>query len=167
MHPPDLHRPGIADLDVVYVPIGLGSGICGVIGVRDLLGLDTEVVGVVSELAPAYADSFAAGRSLPSGSARTFADGAAVRVPDETALEQILRGAARVIAVPEDAVADATRLLYTATHNVAEGAGALALAGLMSERDAVAGGRAAVILTGGNIDADTFAEVLTGHTPVV
>lgn len=157
----------VPDLDVVYVPIGLGSGICGVIGVRDLLGLRTEVVGVVAEMAPAYAQSFAARRAIPTASASTFADGAAVRTPDGQALSLILEGATRVIAVPEDAIADATRLLYRATHNVAEGAGALALAGLMFEKDAMAGRRAGVILTGGNVDADVFAAILSGATPAV
>ena len=155
------------ELDTVYVPIGLGSGICGVIGVRDLLGLRTEVVGVVSERAPAYADSFAAGRAVPSDSAATFADGAAVRVPNDDALQVVLSGAARVIAVSDDAIADAVRLIFHATHNVAEGAGALALAGLLAEAREQAGRRVGVVLTGGNIDAPLFAAILAGQTPVV
>lgn len=157
----------VPDLEVVYVPIGLGSGICSVIGVRDLLGLATEVVGVVAERAPAYAQSFAVGHVVPGDTAATFADGVAVRVPDPVALAMIVGGARRIVTVTEDAIADAARLLYTATHNVAEGAGAAALAGIMSERHDLAGQRVGVILSGGNIDAGQFALVLTGTTPTV
>jgi threonine dehydratase len=155
----------VADLDVVYVPVGLGSGICGVIGVRDLLGLATRVVGVVAEGAPAYARSFAAGEVVATDGVATFADGAAVRVPDARALEVILAGAERIVTVPDEAIADATRLIFTATHNVAEGAGALALAGLLADGDAVRGARAAAVLSGGNVDASRFATVLRGGTP--
>lgn len=153
------------DLDVVYVPIGLGSGICGVIGVRDLLGLPTRVVGVVAEGAPAYALSFAAGSVHATERAETFADGVAVRNPDPSAFEIIARGADRVLSVSEDEIAGAARLLFRASHNAAEGAGAAALAALISEREERAGARVAVILTGGNIDSAKFATVLQGRTP--
>ena len=155
------------DIDTVYVPIGLGSGICGVIGVRDALGLRTKVVGVVSAAANAYRLSFDAGRVIPTNSAATFADGMAVRVPDAAALAVIRRGAERVIEVTDEEVAEAIRLLYSATHNCAEGAGAAALAALLQERERLAGHRAAVILTGGNIDRAWMAEVLAGGTPKV
>jgi threonine dehydratase len=156
-----------ADLDVVYVPIGMGSGICGVITVRDLLGLKTEIVGVVAENAPAFALSFAAGRPVPTDAARTFADGVACRDPQAEALEIVKMGAARVVAVSEDEIADAIRVYYTTTHNLAEGAGAAPLAALLKERDRYAGKRAGLILSGGNIDMPVFAQILRGETPAV
>ena len=157
----------VDEIDTVYVPIGLGSGICGVIGTRDALGLKTKVVGVVSAAANAYRLSFTAGRVIPTNSAATFADGMAVRVPDAAALEIIRRGAERVVEVDDDEVAEAIRILFSATHNCAEGAGAAALAALMQERDRLQGRRAAVVLTGGNIDRAWMAEVLAGGTPRV
>ena len=155
----------VPGLDAVYVPIGCGSGICGLIGVRDLLGLPTEIVGVVSAGAPAYARSFAAGRPVETARALTFADGMAVRVPVPSALGIILRGAARVVEVDDDDVAEAIRALHEDTHNLAEGAGAAPLAALAKERDAMRGKRVAVILSGGNIDRLWAAEVLAGRTP--
>lgn len=155
------------DLDVVYVPIGCGSGICGVIAARDALGLKTEVVGVVSTEADCALQSVRAGRLVETNSARTFADGMAVRVPVPEAFEVYSTGAARIVAVSDDEVAAAMRLYYRATHNVAEGAGAAPLAALMQERATLAGRRAGVILCGGNVDADVFAQVLSGQTPQV
>ncbi|MEM9147425.1 MAG: threonine dehydratase [Pseudomonadota bacterium] len=152
-------------LDTVYVPIGLGSGICGVIAARDALGLSTEVVGVVAEGAEAYALSFEAGRAVSTNAARSFADGMACRVPVPEAVEAISRGAARVLRLTEDEIADAVRWLYRDTHNVAEGAGAAAFAGVMQERGRLAGKRVAAILCGGNIDTRLFAEILHGETP--
>jgi threonine dehydratase len=153
------------DLDTVYVPIGLGSGICGVIGARDALKAKTKVVGVVSECANAYSRSFAAGRVIATNAALTFADGMAVRVPDATALETIRRGAERIVEVSDDEIAEAIRCLYSATHNCAEGAGAAALAALIKERAQLQGRRAAVILTGQNIDRAWMRTVLAGGTP--
>ena len=152
-------------LDAVYVPIGMGSGICGLIGVRDLLGLSTEVVGVVSEAAPATALSFAAGEVRTTPEAPTFVDGVACRAPVPEAVAQIVQGAARVLAVPEDATAEAMRVMLRTTHQLPEPAGAIALAGLLSERDRVAGARVAVVHSGGNCDASVLAEVLAGSTP--
>ncbi|MEZ5559409.1 MAG: threonine dehydratase [Pseudomonadales bacterium] len=152
-------------LDTVYVPIGMGSGICGLITTRDLLGLDTEIVGVVSSHAPAYALSVARGSVVQTNSAQTFADGMACRVPDPAALAVISAGTARILQVNDDEVAAAMRALFEDTHNVAEGAGAAALAGLMQEAERQRGRRVAVILTGGNVDRDVFAEVLSGRTP--
>jgi threonine dehydratase len=156
----------VAELDTVYVAVGMGSGISGLIQVRDLLGLRTEVVGVVAEQAPATALSFAAGGVVATDSANTFVDGVACRVPDAAAISVILGGAARIVQVSESAAAAAMRTLYATTHNVAEPAGALALAGLLAERDATAGRRVAVIHSGGNLDADLLTLVLTGGTPV-
>jgi len=154
-----------ADLDVVYVPIGMGSGICGMITVRDLLGLKTEIVGVVAASAPAFALSFAAGRPVPTNSARTFADGVACRDPQAEAFAIIKTGAARVVTVSEDEIAEAIRIYYTTTHNLAEGAGAAPLAALLKEKGRYAGKRAGLILTGGNIDMPLLAQVLRGETP--
>jgi threonine dehydratase len=157
----------IDDLDTVYVPIGLGSGICGIIGTRNALGLETKVVGVVTEAANTYLRSFAAGHIIATNSALTFADGMAVRVPDATALEVIRKGAERVVEVSDDEIAEAIRNIYTATHNCAEGAGAAALAALCKERGRLQGRRAAVILTGQNIDRAWMQNVLAGITPDV
>jgi len=154
-------------LDAVYVPIGLGSGICGVIGARDALGLKTRVIGVVAELANAYRLSYEAGHPVPTNAAATFADGMAVRVPDPQAVDIIRAGAARIVEVSEDEIAEAIRVLYSDTHTLAEGAGAGALAALMKERATMQGKRVAVIVSGQNIDRPWMATVLTGGTPQV
>jgi threonine dehydratase len=150
----------VADLDVVYVPVGLGSGISGVIAARDALGLRAEIVGVVAEGAPTYALSFAAGRSISTNTVDTMAGGLAVRVPDPEALDIVCRGAARVVTVSEAEMRRAMRILFSDTHNVAEGAGAAPLAAALQERDRLTGKQVAVILSGGNIDRPLFAQVL-------
>ena len=144
------------DLDIVYVPIGLGSGICGTIAARDALGLATRIVGVVAENAPCYALSVAAGRPVSTNSADTLADGMACRVPDAGALEIIRAGAERIVTVSEAAIRAAMRHYFTDTHNVAEGAGAAPLAALLRERASARGLRVGLVLTGGNIDFDLF-----------
>jgi threonine dehydratase len=144
------------DLDVLYVPIGQGSGICGCISARDALGLKTEIVGVQSAGAPAYSLSFAAGRVVSTNSADTLADGMATRVPDQEALEVILKGAARILLVRDDEVAAAVRSYWTDTHNLAEGAGAVALAAAAKERSWIRGRKIGLVLSGGNIDFDLF-----------
>ena len=144
------------DLDVLYAPIGLGSGICGCILVRDLLGLKTEIVGVQSTEAPSYALSFAAGTVVSTNSSNTLADGMATRIPDEDAFELILKGASRVVQVTDDEVAAAIRAYWTDTHNLAEGAGAAALAAALQEKRRLVGRRVGLILSGGNIDFDLF-----------
>lgn len=154
------------DLDVVYVPIGMGSGICALIAVRDLLGLKTEIVGVVAEKAPAFALSFEAGRPISTDSAHTFADGMACRQPPAESLEIVLKGAARVIRVSEDEIAASIRHLYTDTHNLSEGAGAASLAALLKDPNTQRYEKAGVILCGGNIDMSIFAQVISGQTPV-
>jgi threonine dehydratase len=155
----------ISDLDTVYVPIGLGSGICGVISARDALGHRARIVGVVAEGANTYSRSLAAGRIVPTNSAVTFADGMAVRMPDAAALDVIRRGADRIVEVSDDEIAEAVRIIYSATHNCAEGAGAAALAALVKERERRRGGSAAVILSGHNIDRAWMQAVLAGNTP--
>jgi threonine dehydratase len=157
----------VDDLDTVYVPIGLGSGICGVIGVRDALGRTARIVGVVAESANAYSRSVAAGRVVVTNSALTFADGMAVRAPDATALEIIRRGADRIVEVSDDEIAEAIRIMYTSTHSCAEGAGAAALAALIKERERLQGRRVAVIVSGQNIDRTWMQTVLAGGTPQV
>jgi len=152
----------VPDIDTVYVPIGLGSGICGTIAARDALGLKTKVVGVVAENAAAYALSFAQKATVSTNSADTIADGMACRVPDAGALDEILKGADRVVAVSEDAIKAAMRHYFTDTHNLAEGAGAAPLAALLQERQRMAGKRVALILSGGNIDRPLYASVLNG-----
>jgi threonine dehydratase len=148
-----------AALDRLYVPIGLGSGICGAIAARDALRLHTEIVGVVAENAPAYALSFERGEVV-TASAETLADGLAVRVPDAEALREIRRGVERVVAVPEAEIRAAIRHYFTDTHNVAEGAAAAPLAAILREREETRGRRVGVVLSGGNVDADVFADAL-------
>jgi threonine dehydratase len=155
----------VPDIDTVYVPIGLGSGICGLILARDLLGLKTKIVGVVSENAQAYKLSIEAGHVVETNSANTFADGMAVRVPSPDALKIIRYGAARIVTVSDDEVAAAMRIYFEDTHNVAEGAGAAPLAALMQENGQMEGKRVGVILCGGNVDSQVFAKVLAGNTP--
>ena len=154
-------------LDAVFAPIGLGSGICGLIMARDLLGLSTQIIGVVAEKAPAYALSFAAGHPVPTNSARTFADGVAVRTPNPEAVAMICKGAAAVVQVSEDAIAEAVRVYYEDCHTLAEGAGAVPLAAILQARQQWTGRRVAAVLSGGNIDRPVFAAVLGGATPVV
>ena len=149
----------VSDIDEVYVPVGCGSGICGVIAWRDALGLKTRVVGVVAENAACYALSFAAGKPVETKTANTFADGVAVRVPVPEAFEAILAGAERIVAVSDDEVKAAMRDLYRCTHNIAEGAGAAPLAALLKDKGRQ-GSRFAVILSGGNIDREMYLEAL-------
>jgi threonine dehydratase len=151
-----------ADLDVLYVPIGQGSGVCGCIAARDALGLKTEIVGVQSTEAPAYALSLAAGRPVPTNSADTRADGMATRVPDEEALAIILKGVARIALVSDEEIAAAMLAYWTDTHNLAEGAGAAALAAAMKERSRLNGRKVGLVLSGGNIDFDLFRRWVMG-----
>ena len=150
----------VTELDTVYVPIGLGSGICAMIAAREALGERAEIVGVVAANAPTYALSFAAGRPVSTNSADTIADGLAVRVPDEAALAIIRAGAARIVSVSEAEIRRAMRTLFTDTHNVTEGAGAATFAAALQERARLAGKRVAIVLSGGNIDRTLFVEVL-------
>jgi len=153
---------GAPALDTVYVPIGLGSGICGMIAARDALGLRTEIVGVVSSLAPAYALSFAAGKPVSAPVTTVLSDGMACRSPVPEALDILLAKLARVVPVSDAQVAEAMRAIFSDTHNVAEGAGAAPLAALLLEREAMRGRRVGMVLSGGNVDRDVFARVLSG-----
>ena len=160
------------ELDVIYVPIGQGSGISGCILVRDLLGLRTEIVGVQSTLAPSYALSFAAGTVVTTETSSTLADGMATRIPDPDALAIIRKGASRIVQVTDDEIASAIRTYWTDTHNLAEGAGAAPLAAALQEKQKHHGKRVGLILSGGNIDFDLFrkwvmAEVTTADRVLV
>ncbi|MCU1740964.1 MULTISPECIES: threonine dehydratase [Pseudomonas] len=150
----------VSDLDTVYVPIGCGSGICAIIAARDALDLKTQVVGVVSTEAAAAKLSFEAGKILETASANTLADGMAVRKPIPEAFAVYAAGAARIVSVTDEQVAEAMRVYYSDTHNLAEGAGAAALAALMQEREAMEGKRVGIILTGGNVDRPVYARVI-------
>ncbi len=154
-------------LTAVYVPIGMGSGICGLITVRDLLGLETEIIGVVAENAPSYGLSFDAGEIVGTETVSTFADGIACRAPDQHAFDIIKNGASSVLQLSEDEIASAMRVFYSDTHNIAEPAAAAPLAGLMREQEQYAGKNVAVILSGSNVDASVYRDVLSGNTPVV
>jgi threonine dehydratase len=150
----------VPDLDAVYVPIGLGSGICGVIAARDALGLRTQVIGVVAERAPCYALSFAAGKAVSTDSCDTLADGMACRVTDAAALPIILQGATRIVTVSEEELAAAMRMYFQTTHQVAEGAGAGPLAALWREKEQWGGRRVGLILSGGNVDMERYRGIL-------
>jgi len=151
---------GAPELDTVYVPIGLGSGICAVIAARDALNLKTKIVGVVAANAPTYTLSFRAGKPVATNSADTMADGVACRVPVAQAVELINKGVDRIVELDEHEFEAAMRHYYTDTHNVAEGAGAAGLAALLKERDRMLGRRVGVVLTGGNVDAAVYRRVL-------
>ena len=144
------------DLDVLYVPIGQGSGISGCILARDLLGLKTEIVGVQSTEAPSYALSLKAGKVVSTNSSNTRADGMATRVPDAEAFDIIRKGASHIVEVTDDEIGSAIRTYWTDTHNLAEGAGAAALAAACQEKARLGGKRVGLILSGGNIDFELF-----------
>jgi threonine dehydratase len=150
----------VPDLHTLYVPIGLGSGICGAMAARDALNLRTRIVGVVSDAAPAYARSLAAGRLISHDVTTRIADGIACRTPVAEALAAISAGVERVVEVSDDEVEDAMRAIYEDTHNVAEGAAASGLAALLRERDRMAGRAVGIVLTGANVDARQFAPIL-------
>lgn len=151
------------DLDTIYVPIGMGSGICGLISARDGLGLKTRIVGIVADKAPAYALSFEKGEPFETNDAATFADGVACRSPDPEAVEIINGGAERIVRLAEDEFRAAMRAYFLDTHNIAEGAGAGPLAGLLQEKDRMAGKKVAVILSGGNADKAQFLDAMAGE----
>jgi len=152
----------VADIDVVYVPIGMGSGACSAAAVRNGLGLKTKIVGVVSEAAPTYALSFAQGRCVEAPATAKLADGLACRKSEAEPLQFLRENVERVVSVSEAEVAEAMRIIFKDTHNVVEGAGASALAAALRERERLGGMRVAAIATGANVDHDVFARVLQG-----
>lgn len=153
----------VLPLETIYVPIGLGSSICGVSAARNALGLSTEIVGVVAAASPSYALSFAQRRVVEAPARTAIADGLACRTPNPNAMEIIWQNVARIIEVSDEEIEAAMRALFQDTHNVAEGAAAAALAGALKEKDRIQGTRIGFILTGGNVDAHVFASVLSGE----
>ena len=151
----------IWDLDVVYIPIGLGSGIAGFLAARDALGHSVEVIGVVSEMADAYASSWEAGKIVTTDTANTIADGLAVRIPSADALDYISSRVARIIRVSEANIVLAAKVLLSDTHNLVEPAGAASLAGLIEERSRMIGKRVGIVLTGSNIDEETLLKMIS------
>ena len=156
----ELHQQA-GRIDVVYVPVGQGSGICAHIAVRDLLNADTEVVGVVADGAPAHALSFEAGHPVSTPHATTFVDGVATRTPVAEAVDVMLAGASRFVRVSEDQAEDSMRLLWQSTHQMPEPAGAIALAGLLADTRRTPGASTAVIMTGGNCDGDLVRRIVS------
>ena len=153
----------VKDLDLVYVPIGLGSGICGMLAARDALNLKTKIVGVVSAHASAYAESFSSKRPVESPVSTKIADGMACRIPELSALELIWKGVERIVQVSDTEIAESMRIMYECTHNVCEGAGAAAIAAALQESSKNKGLKVAVIASGGNVDRDVFAKILNGE----
>jgi len=150
-------------LETIFVPIGLGSSICGVAAARNALGLNTEIVGVVSSESPSYALSFKQHKVVEASSRTEIADGLACRKPNAQAMNAIWANVARIVEVSDDEIKDAMRAFYQDTHNLAEGAGAAALAGAIAEKDSQESGtRIGIVLTGGNIDREAYASVLAG-----
>ncbi|HEY5899562.1 MAG TPA: pyridoxal-phosphate dependent enzyme, partial [Burkholderiales bacterium] len=150
----------VPDLQTLYVPIGLGSGICGAVSVRNALGSKAEIVGVVSAHARAYAASFAAHKAVEIAVTTKIADGMAVRTPDAQALEIIWNNVERIVEVTDDEVAQAIAAIFQCTHNCAEGAGAAPFAAMRKERRQLSGRKVAAVLSGGNIDRPLFSAVL-------
>lgn len=152
---------GAPRLDRIYVPIGLGSSICGVAAARNALGLATEIVGVVSAASPSYALSFRERRVVEAPSQTRIADGLACRVPNAQAMEAIWENVARIVQVSDGQIAEAMRIYYEDTHNLTEGAGAAALAGALAERSGKQ--RIGIVLTGANVDREVYGDVLAGN----
>ncbi len=153
----------VKDLDVVYVPIGLGSGICGMLAVRDALNLKTKIVGVVSAHGSTYAEVFSSGRPVESPVSTNIADGMACRIPELSALELIWKGVERIVQVSDTEIVESMQIMYECTHNVCEGAGAAAIAAALQESSKNKGLKVAVIASGGNVDRDVFAKILNGE----
>ncbi len=153
----------VPDIDVAYVGIGQGSGICAAIAAREALGLKTELIGVVSDHAPAYALSVAKGVAVDAPVSTKLADGLACRVPDPSSLAVIMAHNIAIRRVTDAQVADAMRHYFSATHNVVEGAGAAPLAAALADRSALKGRRVAVIACGGNVSSALFARILAGE----
>jgi threonine dehydratase len=151
-------------LDAIYVPIGLGSSICGVSAAREALGLPTEIVGVVAASSPSYALSFTQRKVVDAPSRTLIADGLACRTPNPSAMEVIWKNVAHIVEVSDAEIGDAMRAYYQDTHNIAEGAAAAGLAGALKERSLHRGRTVGIVLTGGNVDAAVFAKVLTGES---
>jgi threonine dehydratase len=154
---------GAPALDTAYVPIGLGSSICGMAAARNALGLSTEIVGVVSAASPSYALSFSQHMVVEAPAQTKIADGLACRKPNAQAMEFIWKNIARIVRVTDAEIAAAMRALYEDTHNLVEGAGAAGVAAALAEKKRNQGKRIGIVITGGNVDMDVFARVLAGE----
>lgn len=152
----------LPDIDVAYVPIGMGSGASSGATVRNGLGLKTKLVGVVSEHAPSYALSFEQKKCVEAPAQSKIADGLACRKPDESSLKIILQNLDHVVRVTDEEVSAAMRYFFSDTHNVVEGAGAASLAAALKETELLGGKRVALIATGANVDRELFAKILSG-----
>jgi threonine dehydratase len=150
----------VKDMDIAYVPIGMGSGICSAVAVRNGLGLKTKLIGVVSAQAPCYAKSFEQRKVVEVPTATRIADGLACRKPEEESLSILLENVDHIVEVSDDEVEDSMRHMFTDTHNVVEGAGATGLAAALKEKDQLYGKRVGLVVTGANVDRDVFARVL-------
>jgi len=150
----------VPNLDVVYVLIGQGSGISSCAAVRNGLNLKTRIIGVVAAGAPAYALSFEAGRKIAAPVTTLLADGMACRVPDEDSLAVVLQNVDHIVQVTEEEIRQAMKIIFTDTHNVAEGAGAAGFAAALKEKGRLQGKRVGLVISGGNVDHDVFAKVL-------
>jgi threonine dehydratase len=157
---------GAPALDTVYVPIGLGSSISGVSAARNALNLKTEIVGVVAAQSPSYSLSFQQKKIVEAPAQTVIADGLACRTPNPLAMEIIWENVARIVEVTDSEIASAMRMIYEDTHNLTEGAGAAAFAGALKEKERHAGKRIGVVLTGANVDRETYAEVLAAGVQV-
>ena len=153
----------VKNVDVVYVPVGMGSGVCSAVAVRNTLRLKTQLVGVVSEHAPCYAESFEQGRVVEAAVTTQIADGMACRKPDAEALAVLLDNVDHMVRVSDDEVAASMRHMFADTHNVVEGAGAAALAAALKESAVLRGKRVGIVASGSNVDQDVFARVLRGE----
>ena len=153
----------VPNMDITYVPLGMGSGAAAAINAKRALSHRVKIVGVVSSHATAYADSIAAGRVIESPATTVLADGMACRIPDQAALDVLIPHIDHIVQVTDAEVAQAMRDIYTDTHNVAEGAGAASFAAAMQQRTALNGKVIGVTLCGGNVDAAIFARVLAGR----
>jgi threonine dehydratase len=151
---------GAPPLDTVYVPIGLGSSISGMASTRNALNLNTEIVGVVAAQSPSYSLSFQQKKIVEAPSQTAIADGLACRLPNPLAMEVIWENVARIVEVTDNEIASAMRMIYEDTHNLAEGAAAAAFAGALKEKERHAGKRIGIVLTGGNVDREIYAEIL-------
>ena len=152
----------VPDIDVVYAPIGQGSGICAAAAARNVYSPRTKIVGVCSAQAPCFARSFEAGKVVEAPVSTVLGDGMACRKPDADAVAIVLANVERVVEVTNAELADAMRRIFAMTHNVAEGAGAAAFAAAWRERESLRGQRVGLTLSGGNVDSDMFADVLAG-----
>lgn len=158
-----LQALGTTKLDAIFVPIGMGSGICGVITAFRALSPQTRIFGVQSSAAPSYHLSLREGKVVNTDTAETFADGVATRCPSEYTLELISEHVEDIVLVSDEEIEDAIRLAWRTTHNLAEGAGAIALGAVSKLRSRFQGGRVAAIFSGGNLDTSTVGRIFTSR----